>query len=271
MFTYRLPLLACLCALALLFAQAYPIVAGNTATPVPVATEQAVDYYATAKTANGVTKFLTIIYRDELLRDLNDVGNPLHPLAGIFKFGELEVKPLPSIHRLVVRAESADAVDQFEQLVKMFDMPTRQVTLNVIFLSVPVGEAIDLGQCLNGQRKDDNMLLAAVMARVNSGKAKIISAPVLSVSDGGTATLNLSVGALKLPTLFTSVSVHADDTITLHTMLPQDASPLPGGFTDIVQIHSGAGIILASGIPLPEDKNDKTTREALVMVMATVQ
>jgi len=248
-----------------------PLVAAPVAMPAP---QPATTTVTDTLGHTDVVRMLMVNHRDDLLLKLDDEHNPLCAMRVLMPEGINSVTPIPGNHGLIVVAQNAAAIEQFDGMLKLVDRPVAQVSLEVLFFAAPLSEALTLNDHISGRSKDAEGASVSdyLNGLVKSGKAQLLSAPTVTVLDGSEATFNLLHATAVLPTITIHVDVHRDGTtIALRTELAkgEDAQTFPGGLTRALQTTSGTASVLAGGIPLSAMK-DGGAAQGVILVRPTL-
>lgn len=132
-------------------------------------------------------------------------------LATFLPAGIQDVLGIPYLNAVLVRAESEEAIDQLEQLIKMLDQPVKQVIVEVMFVEMNVEDAISIGTSFdfagmpisvvsqNGGgegnfaiRYVEGNFRAVLRSLVTSTRAKVVNAARVVVQNGSSASFTQS-------------------------------------------------------------------------------
>jgi len=175
------------------------------------------------------------------------------PLASFIPDGITDVIGLIGLNALLVRADSDDAIDQLESLIKLLDQPVKYVLVEAMFVKMSVKDAFEIGASWefagmpisivssNGGGPDGNFSLqylkgslkAALSTLMTNTQARVVEAPRVVVANGGTASVQ-TTDSIPFITVQQSEDVFGR-TLTVPTIQMQD---FPQGLTvNNVLIH----------------------------------
>ena len=175
------------------------------------------------------------------------------PLASFMPDGIVDIIGLIGLNALLVRADSDDAIDQLESLIKLLDQPVKYVLVEAMFVEMSVKDAFEIGASWefagmpisivssNGGGPDGNFsmqylkgsLKAALSTLMTNTQDRVVEAPRVVVANGGTATVQ-TTDSIPFITVQQSEDVFGR-TLTTPTITMQD---FPQGLTvNNVLIH----------------------------------
>lgn len=244
-------LLACGVATAQLFPPVPPPVAGG-------------------KQPAQVVKMIAVNYFEPLLELKHEV-NPLLS-HGLLPAGITAVVPLKYQHALLVGASgetieaAEEAINQLEQLVRLLDMPRRQI--GVQFTCVAMKEAVALPfikewgveRLLNKPASTTTILWAAT-EKVKTGNARIVEETLCLLPTGGEGTVGFPAEIVSLRGIaITAIKLCPDDSIDMRLAPISDAKVLPGSLATAVRVADGASVLVGTVI-------DPDTRDYVLIIM----
>lgn len=135
----------------------------------------------------------------------------MSPLGAFIPEGIQTIVGVPGLNSLMIRADSDEAIDQLEQLIKMLDQPVKQAIVELMFVKMSVNESMkfgvkwdinafplsitnDLGN--TGGTFSMNYVKGNIRAQIASSltdsKATLVTAPKVLIQNGGFASIDFA-------------------------------------------------------------------------------
>jgi len=133
------------------------------------------------------------------------------PLSSFIPVGIFDIVGLIGLNSLLVRADSEEAIEQLEQLIKLLDQPVKQVIVEVMFVKMEVKDAFALGVSWeyagmpisvissNGGSEGNfavryikGSLKVALATLLTQSRAKVVNAPRVIVPNNSGGSVNIT-------------------------------------------------------------------------------
>ena len=220
-----------------------------------------------------VVRFVWVKY-DEWLLNQENQRDLLRGLMAFFPEGSIELRPIPFLHVIVVKAKDQHDIDQLETLLSVLDTDNKkQILLHLTLVKLPLAEADafaekSVGVFTNYTDENKRQLKEALENSVAAGKAEIIDIAQVIVQAGSEATINFAQLQPGVPAFKVGAVVHPGDDITLTVVLQPNAVPA-GAWPSSIRIHPDTTFILAGGLPLDANAGAEDRSTGMIFITAT--